>query len=101
MKITYFIKLLECSSIPISYDRTNDTIKVVCHYGNYTLSFILYYSADVFDFIAECQEYPEVCECTFENLSHDDIEVRLDDTILELSEEELEQIDNIIFNKLY
>ncbi len=100
-EIQKFIEALKGDSIDV-YHETCEESKTIKHtVGNLTLEFWLQYEVEVKNYLPATHTNPEECDFVFHNTKHEDIALYKGAEMLEITDQELHEIDCILDKLLY
>ena len=100
-KIQNFIECLKGNSFDIHYSSTETSTTVLENIDGLQLEFLLNYSCSTENYIAATHDQPEECDFVFIPESHEEIALYDAEGMIELSNEEVHQIDLIISESVY
>lgn len=100
-EIQKFIEALKGDSIDVYHESCEDSKTIRHTIGEIELEFVLHYETEVKNYIAATYLQPEEFDLEFTNTKHEDIALYKGAEMLEITDQELHEIDCILDTILY
>jgi len=96
-----FLKTLKENGVSVIHETTRESILVREIIESYELEFILKYNVHINNYLPATYDQPEECDFYFENTGHEEIALYKDEEMIEITYQELHEIDCILNTILY